>query len=47
VELADDLRPIGDLFDGYCREASPVPLPDFLKVLSVLVAGQALEPAEC
>lgn len=47
VELADELRPVGDLFDGYCRHASPVPLPDFLKVLSVLVAGQALEPAEC
>jgi hypothetical protein len=47
VELAADSREVGDLFDRYCRVAAPVPLPNFLKALSVLVAGQALEPAAC
>jgi hypothetical protein len=47
VELAEESREVGDLFERYCRAASPVPLPNFLKALSVLVAGQALEPAKC
>jgi flavin-dependent dehydrogenase len=47
VDLAADGRTVGDLFEQYCRRAAPVPLPNFLKALSVLVAGQALEPAEC
>ena len=46
VEMAAHYRHVGDLFDGYCRVAAPVPLPSFLKALSVLVAKQLLEPAE-
>jgi hypothetical protein len=46
VEMAAHYRHVGDLFDGYCRAAAPVPLPNFLKALSVLVARQLLEPAE-
>jgi 2-polyprenyl-6-methoxyphenol hydroxylase-like FAD-dependent oxidoreductase len=47
VEIAAQYRQIGELFDGYCRRASPVPLPNFLKALSVLVARRVLEPAGC
>lgn len=47
VDLAADGREVGELFDRYCRTAAPVPLPSFLKALSVLVAGQALEAATC
>jgi flavin-dependent dehydrogenase len=47
VDLSGESREVGDLFDRYCRTATPVPLPSFLKALSVLVAGQALEPAHC
>jgi hypothetical protein len=47
VEIAAQYRQIGELFDGYCRRASPVPLPNFLKALSALVARRVLEPAGC
>jgi flavin-dependent dehydrogenase len=46
VEMAAQYRHVGELFDGYCRAAAPVPLPNFLKALSVLVARQLLEPAQ-
>ena len=45
VDLATESREVGELFERYCRTAAPVPLPNFLKALSVLVAGQALEAA--
>lgn len=47
VEIAGQYRQIGELFDGYCRRAAPVPLPNFLKALSVLVARRVLEPVAC
>lgn len=47
VELAADQRQVGELFDGYCAREAPVPLPSFLRALSVLVAGRVLEPADC
>lgn len=46
VEMAGHYRQVGELFDGYCRAAAPVPLPNFLKALAVLVARQMLEPAD-
>jgi len=47
VELAAGQRQVGELFDGYCAHEVPVPLPSFLRALSVLVAGRVLEPADC
>jgi flavin-dependent dehydrogenase len=47
VELAAGQRQVGELFDGYCAHEAPVPLPSFLRALSVLVAGRVLEPADC
>lgn len=47
VEIAAQYRQIGELFDGYCRRAAPVPLPSFLRALSVLVARRVLEPSGC
>lgn len=46
VEMAGHYRQVGELFEGYCRATSPVPLPSFLKALAVLVARQMLEPAD-
>jgi flavin-dependent dehydrogenase len=47
VEIASRHSQVGDLFTGYCRRAAPVPLPEFLKALSVLVASRVLEPVDC
>jgi len=47
VELVSAHRQVGDLFAGYCQREAPVPLPNFLRALSVLVAGRVLEPADC
>ncbi|MCC7044905.1 MAG: FAD-dependent monooxygenase [Acidobacteria bacterium] len=47
VEIATRHSQVGDLFTGYCRRAAPVPLPDFLRALSVLVASRVLEPVDC
>ena len=47
VALVAGRRPVGDLFEGYCAREAPVPLPSFLKALSVLVAGRVLEPVDC
>jgi hypothetical protein len=38
VELAPAMEQVPDLFDGYCRRAGPVALPDFLHALSFAVA---------
>jgi hypothetical protein len=46
VDIAGQYRQVGELFEGYCRAAAPVPLPSFLKALAVLVARQMLEPAD-
>lgn len=46
VDMASHYRQVGDLFEGYCRAAAPVPLPSFLKALAVLVASQMLESAD-
>jgi len=47
VEMAAHYRQVGDLFTGYCERERPVPLPSFLRALSVLVATRVLEPADC
>lgn len=47
VDIAPGHSQVGDLFSGYCRRAAPVPLPNFLRALSVLVATRVLEPADC
>lgn len=47
VALVTGRRPVGDLFEGYCAREAPVPLPSFLRALSVLVAGRVLEPVDC
>lgn len=47
VEIATRHSQVGDLFAGYCRRAAPVPLPNFLRALSVLVASRVLEPVDC
>ncbi len=47
VDLAAGQRQVDELFDGYCAHEAPVPLPSFLRALSVLVAGRVLEPADC
>lgn len=46
VALVRERRKVGDLFAGYCAQEVPVPLPAFLRALSVLVAGQVLEPVD-
>ena len=42
-ELASSHRQVPDLFDAYNRVASPVPLPDFLGALSLLIGKGFLE----
>ena len=43
VELAPLHRQVPDLYEAYNRVCPPAPLPDFLGVLSVLIAKGALE----
>ena len=43
VELAPLHRQVPDLYEAYNRVCPPVPLPDFLGVLSVLIAKGALQ----
>ena len=45
VELAPLHRQVPDLYEAYNRVCPPAPLPDFLGVLSVLIAKGALEEA--
>ena len=45
VELAPLHRQVPDLFEAYNRVCPPAPLPDFLGVLSVLIAKGALQVA--
>jgi flavin-dependent dehydrogenase len=47
VSLVEGRCAVGDLFTGYCAREAPVPLPSFLRALSVLVAGRVLEPVDC
>lgn len=42
IELAPRSRQVPDLFDSFVRHVAPVPLPDFLGALSVLLAQGAL-----
>lgn len=42
---SQDGRTVADLFDTYCRHVAPVPVTDFLRALSVLVAEGVLVPA--
>jgi flavin-dependent dehydrogenase len=44
IQLAPAANQVPDLYDAYCRAEPPVPLPDFLGALSVLVARGALVP---
>lgn len=46
VALVPGSRQVGELFAGYCTQEAPVPLPNFLRALSVLVAGRVLEPVD-
>ena len=43
VELAPLHQQVPDLYEAYNRVCPPVPLPDFLGVLSVLIAKGALQ----
>jgi hypothetical protein len=45
VELAPRHRQVPDLYEAYNRVCPPAPLPDFLGVLSVLIAKGALQEA--
>lgn len=45
VELAPLHRQVPDLYEAYNRVCPPAPLPDFLGVLSVLIAKGALQEA--
>ena len=45
VELAPLHRQVPDLYEAYNRVCPPAPLPDFLGVLSVLIAKGALQAA--
>ncbi|HEX4934787.1 MAG TPA: hypothetical protein VFV33_16470, partial [Gemmatimonadaceae bacterium] len=42
-DLAPAHRQVPDLFDAYTRAAPPVPLPDFLGALALLVGKKFLE----
>lgn len=42
LNLAPAVRQVPDLYDLYCREVAPVPLADFLGVLSFLVGKRVL-----
>jgi flavin-dependent dehydrogenase len=43
VDMASEHAQVPDLFDAYIREAPPVPLPDFLGALSLLIGKGMLE----
>lgn len=43
VDLAGENDQVPRLFEAYCRAAPPVPLPDFLGALSVLIGKGCLE----
>jgi flavin-dependent dehydrogenase len=38
IDLAPHYSEVPDLFDAYCREIGPVPLPDFLRALATAIA---------
>lgn len=47
AEMAPRHRQVPDLFDAYCRDCSPVPLPNVVSGLSLLVAKGILYERTC